>query len=325
MNYTLHQLQVFLKIVETKSITKASKELFLTQPAVSIQLKNFQDQFEIPLIEIIGKQVQITDFGLEIAKMAEVIVNEMYAINYKTLAFKGILSGRLKIAIVSTGKYIMPFFLVDYLRKNEGIDLTMDVTNKTKVLESLEKGEVDFALVSLLPKTMKVEEEVLLNNELYFIGNLEKSFDSKVYSKSIFNELPIIYRETGSGTRVVMENFFEQSKVTVKKKLELTSNEAVKQAIIAGLGYSIMPLIGIHQELIDQKLQIIPVQGLPVTSKWRLIWLKNKKLSPVAEDYLNYLRLNKKDLVFKNFDWINEFESLAIVLFYLYVINEICF
>lgn len=306
MNYTLHQLQIFLKIVETKSITKASQELFLTQPAISIQLKNFQNQFEIPLTQVLGKQIYITDFGKEIALIAERIINEVNAINYKTSAFKGNLSGRLKIAIVSTGNYIMPFFLTDFLRKHQGIDFTMDVTNKSKVLESLEKGDVDFALVSLLPKLLKVEEEVLLSNDLYLIGNLEKVFESKLYSKSIFDDLPLIYREVGSGTRKVMENFFEQSKVNVRKKIELTSNEAVKQAIIAGLGYSIMPLIGVHQELIDQKLQIIPVNGLPIKSSWRLIWLKNKKHSPVAASYLEHIKQNKQNVLAKSFSWLND-------------------
>eukprot|EP01136_Pigoraptor_vietnamica_P038881 Opistho-1_new@108796 len=124
MNYTLHQLQVFLKVVETKSITKAAVELFLTQPAVSIQLRNFQDQFDIPLINVIGKQVYITDFGLEIAQIAERIINEVNTINSKSLSYKGILVGRLKLAIVSTGKYIMPYFLTDFLKLHSGISLS---------------------------------------------------------------------------------------------------------------------------------------------------------------------------------------------------------
>ena len=118
MQYTLNQLQIFLKISQTNSITKAAEELFLTQPAVSIQLKNFQNQFQIPLTEVVGRQLFITDFGKEIAAAAENIINEVYAINYKTLAYKGQLSGRLKISIVSTGKYIMPYFLSGFLKQN---------------------------------------------------------------------------------------------------------------------------------------------------------------------------------------------------------------
>ena len=144
MNYTLHQLQVFLKVTQTKSITKAAEELHLTQPAVSIQLRNFQDQFEIPLTEIIGRQLYVTDFGKEIAIAANTILDEVYAINYKTMAFKGQLSGRLKLAVVSTGKYVIPYFLSGFLKNNASVELEMDVNNKTKVIKALKNNEVDF-------------------------------------------------------------------------------------------------------------------------------------------------------------------------------------
>ncbi|CAN5244225.1 LysR family transcriptional regulator [soil metagenome] len=309
MNYTLHQLQVFLKIVETKSITKAANQLFLTQPAVSIQLKNFQDQFDIALTEVIGKQLYVTDFGKEIAGMAERIIQEVEAINYRTQSYKGILSGRLKLAIVSTGKYIMPYFLTGFIKENQAVDLTMDVTNKAMVISSLENNEIDFALVSLLPDKLQVEEEILLENQLYLVGNMEGKFANKKHKRVIFDTLPMIYREPGSGTRSVMENFLEKSRITVKKKMELTSNEAVKQAVIAGLGYSIMPLIGIHGELVTRTLQIIPVEGLPAKSTWRLIWLKNKKLSPIALAFLDYIRKNKVEILYNNFDWVKEFNK----------------
>ncbi|MBC7556754.1 MAG: LysR family transcriptional regulator, partial [Chryseobacterium sp.] len=169
MNYTLNQLRIFLKVVQTQSVTKASEELHLTQPAVSIQLKNFQDQFEIPLTEVVGRKIYITDFGLEIAEAAENIINQVYAINYKTLAFKGQLAGRLKLSVVSTGKYVMPFFLANFIKEHSGVELLMDVTNKIKVIESLENNEVDFALVSILPTTLNIEKLDLLQNKLYLV------------------------------------------------------------------------------------------------------------------------------------------------------------
>ena len=144
MNYTLHQLQLFLKIVDKKSITKAAEELHLTQPAVSIQLKNFQNQFDIPLTEVVGRQLFITDFGLEIAQIAERILHEVATINYKTLAFKGIVSGKLKIGIVSTGKYIMPYFLSDFIELYSQIDLNIDVSNRKSVLESYTTPQARF-------------------------------------------------------------------------------------------------------------------------------------------------------------------------------------
>jgi LysR family transcriptional regulator, low CO2-responsive transcriptional regulator len=307
MQYTLNQLQIFLKISETKSITKAAEELFLTQPAVSIQLKNFQNQFQIPLTEIVGRQLFVTDFGKEIAIAAEKILNEVYAINYKTLAYKGILSGRLKISIVSTGKYIMPHFLSGFLKQNPEIELHLDVTNKSKVIESLENNEVDFSLVSVLPEKLAIDKVELMPNKLYLIGNGDKKFKRKPYDKSLFDEIQLIYREKGSGTRLVMERYIEKNNLPVHKKMELTSNEAVKQAVIAGIGYSIMPIIGLKNELIQKELQIIPLKNFPIKSTWHLIWMKNKNLSPVASSFLSYVKKEKQNIIQSKFDWCNEF------------------
>lgn len=236
MNYTLHQLQIFLKITENQSITKASQELHLTQPAVSIQLKNFQEQFSIPLTEIVGRKLFVTEFGKEIAQAAQKILNEVYAINYKTMAYQGELSGRLKISVVSTGKYVMPYFLSEFMKQNAGVDLLMDVTNKSRVVETLELNEVDFALVSVLPKKLKIERVELMENKLFFVGGNQLKFNKAPSKKTLFEDLPLIYREQGSATRNAMENFILKNKFPVRKKIELTSNEAVKQAVISGLG-----------------------------------------------------------------------------------------
>lgn len=307
MNYTLNQLQIFLKIVQTQSVTKAAEELHLTQPAVSIQLKNFQEQFDIPLTEVVGRKIYITEFGHEIAEAAENIINQVHAINYKTLAYKGQLSGRLKISVVSTGKYVMPFFLAEFMKKNSGVELMMDVTNKNKVIESLENNEVDFALVSILPNTLNIEHLDLLQNKLYLVGKKEKKRKETKSSIELFNDLPLIFREKGSGTRQTMEKFFEQKNITVHKKMELTSNEAVKQSLLAGLGYSIMPLIGIKNELHNDELAIIPVKGLPIKTTWRLIWLKGKQHAPVAKSFLAYLKKEKGQIVQEKFSWYEQY------------------
>ena len=307
MHYTLHQLQVFSKVVELKSITKAAEALHLTQPAVSIQLKNLQDQFEIPLTEVVGRKLHVTDFGMEIADAAEQIINQVYAINYKTLAYKGQLTGRLKLSVVSTGKYVMPNFLTDFMQQHTGIELMMDVTNKNKVVESLENNEVDFALVSILPDGLNIDKLDLLQNKLYLVGNTKTKFKKDVKAKEIFKDLPLIFREKGSGTRQTMERFFEQHKISVLKKMELTSNEAVKQALLAGLGYSIMPLIGIRNELQNKDLQIIPIPSLPIKTIWRLIWLKGKKHSPVSVSFLDYLKKERLKIVQDKFSWYEQY------------------
>lgn len=307
MNYTLHQLQVFLKVVQNQSITKAAEELFLTQPAVSIQLKNFQDQFPIPLTEIVGRRLYVTDFGREIAETAEKIIQEAEAINYKTLAFKGILAGRLKISVVSTGKYVMPYFLSDFMNAYNGVDLIMDVTNKSRVVKTLEQNEVDFALVSVIPEHLKLNRLELMENKLFLISGNTIEIPKGISKRQIFEDYPLIFREEGSATRNAMEAYMKKHKYTTRKKIELTSNEALKQAVTAGLGCSIMPLIGIKNSLKNKDLQIIPVDDLPIITHWNLVWLKSKNLSPTAQAFLKYLQGKKDQIITDTFDWFKEY------------------
>lgn len=306
MHYTLNQLKIFLKVVQLESVTKAADELFLTQPAVSIQLKNLQDQFPIPLTEVLGRRIYITDFGREIAAAAEQILEQVHAIDFKTAAYKGLLTGRLKISIVSTAKYVMPYFLTDFMNLHPEVKLQMDVTNKQKVIESLENNDVDFALVSLLPTKLKVEKIDLLPNKLFLVGKAGAVFKEKQSVKQIFENLPLIFREEGSGTRQTVENFIENQSLNVIKRMELSTNEAVKQAILAGLGYSIMPLIGLRNELETGKLQIIPCAGLPIITEWQLIWREGKKHSPVSEAFLTYLKIHKTEIAESHFNWFSE-------------------
>ena len=295
MNYTLHHLQVFLEVVRQKSITKAAEELFMTQPALSIQLKNFQNQFDIPLTEVIGRKLHVTDFGLSIAELAETVLKEADAIKYKTKEYGGLFAGKLRISSASTGKYVIPFFLSPFLQKHKGIDLILDVTNKIKTISSLKKNEIDFALVSVVPDELDVYEETIIENRLYLVGN----------TKSYKKDLPFIFREEGSATRLAMDNYLKLGKQ--RKRLELTSNEAVKQAVIAGLGYSLIPLIGIKNELLNEEVHIIKSKGLPIITNWRLIWLKNKKLSPVAQEFLNFLQVQKEQIINTYFNWYMDY------------------
>jgi DNA-binding transcriptional LysR family regulator len=303
MNYTLHQLQVFLKVTQTQSITKAAEALHLTQPAVSIQLRNFQDQFDIPLTEIVGRKLYVTEFGKEIAAAAEKIVDQIHAINYKTASFKGQLTGRLKISVVSTGKYVMPYFLAKFMKANPGVELKLDVTNKAMVINSLDENEVDFSLVSILPESMQVDAISLMENKLYLVADKNFELERDIHSKDIFERITLIFREQGSGTRLTLERFLRSNNISVRRKMELTSNEAVKQAIIAGLGCSVMPLIGIKNELKDGDLKIIPVEDLPIVTNWNLIYLKNKRFSPVAESFLSFLNKEKDNIIKEHFSW----------------------
>jgi DNA-binding transcriptional LysR family regulator len=307
MHYTLHQLQIFQTISQHKSITKASEELHLTQPAVSIQLKKFQEQFSIPLTEVVGRQLYITDFGMEIAQAAEKILNEVEAINYKTMAYRGELAGKIKISVVSTGKYVMPYFLSGFTWEHKGVDLVMDVTNKARVIESLEANEVDFALVSVIPDNLKVNRIELMENKLYLVGGSRLMDRGRVKPQRIFSDYPLLYREQGSATRNAMETFIRKKNLPTYKQMTLTSNEALKQAVIAGLGYSIMPIIGLKNALHNKEIRIIPFKGLPIATHWNLIWLKSKNLSPTAVAFLDYLEAHKSDIIEESFDWFGAY------------------
>ncbi len=301
MNYTLHQLRVFYEIAENQSITRASEVLFLSQPAVSIQLKKFQDQFDIPLTEVIGRQLYVTDFGKEIALAAKTILDQAEEIRYKTLAYQGELVGQLKISVVSTAKYVMPYFLSGFLRKHKGVDLIMDVTNKSTVLASLDKNTADFTMMSVLPDSKQIEHLALMKNKLFLVASPRLIKEEGITEQNALQRLPLIFREPGSATRNAMENFLTQNKIFAQKKIELTSNEAVKQAMIAGLGCSITPLIGIRNELKRGDLKILNLPELPIISNWYLAWLKDKKFSPAASAYLAYVEQEKDQIIREQF------------------------
>ena len=306
----MSQLQIFVKVVELQSVTKASEALHLTQPAVSIQLKKFQEQFEIPLTETIGRQLFITDFGLEISEVAKDILSKVEEINHKTHAFKGLLTGKLTVSVVSTGKYVMPYFLTDFINKHPAVQLAMDVTNKASVVESLKNNAVDFSLVSVLPDNLRVEKIDLIQNRLYLVGSPFKVAEKSKYTYRVFRDMPLIFREKGSGTRRTIEEFLQKNKLPMKVQMALTSNEAVKQAVIAGLGFAILPLIGIRNELMSGDLQIIPLRGFPIKSTWSMVWPHGKQHSPVTRAFIAHLKENKKEITQTWFEWYERDEVL---------------
>lgn len=305
MNYTLNQLNIFLKVVQNESITKAAQELFLSQPAVSIQLKNFQDQFDIPLTQVVNRKLYVTDFGREVAYTAEKILNEVNEMNFKTATFKGRISGTLKVSVVSTGKYVIPYLLTDFLQKHPDIDLQIDVSNKSKITSDLINNTVDVSLLSTLPEALNVERISLMANCLHLV-----SAQPMTHIKSIKNlpeDLPFIFREEGSATRKAMEDYIQKNGLSVKKKLVLTSNEAVKQAVKANIGISIMPVIGIRNELNYGQLFSLPLEGLPIVSEWNLVWIKGKRMFPAAQAFIDYLRFEKETIIKNHFAWVDEY------------------
>lgn len=307
MNVTLRQLVIFLKVVDLKSITRAAEELHLSQPAVSIQLKKLQEQFDEPLTQLNGRQLEITPFGHDIADSARRVAAEMEEISYKTERFRGKIAGRLHLSVASTAKYVMPYFLAGFMREHPAVDLTMNVTNKRLVVRSLEDNEVDFSLVSVLPTRPQLERRELIENKLLLVARRGLISPQDATLPRLVANYPLLFREPGSATRDAMEDYLKGQDLPAVKRIELTSNEAVKQAILAGLGISIVPLIGLKDQLAAGELDIIPLPALPIVTHWNLVWRSDKKLSPVAAAYLDYVEQNKAAIAATEFAWIKAY------------------
>ena len=301
MNYTLHQLKIFLKVAEYGSVTKAAEALHLTQPAVSIQLRKLQDQFEIPLTEVIGRQLYITDFGKQIAEVCTRIIQEAEVMKTTVDQYKGLVTGKIRIAVVSTGKYVIPYFLRGFMDRHPRVEIMIDVSNRERVMAGLVRNESDFSLVSVLPESIPVNQISLMENHLHLIGS--SRFDGLIMTIDKLNELTLIFREQGSATRNAMEHFLKQHGIKTHKQMELVSNEAVKQAVNAGLGFSIMPLIGLRNELMSGSLKIFPIEGLPITTKWNLIYNVGKKMTPATSALMKYIETHKREVYQTYFDW----------------------
>ncbi|WP_454245322.1 LysR substrate-binding domain-containing protein [Psychroflexus sp. MBR-150] len=216
--------------------------------------------------------------------------------------------GQLKISVVSTGKYVMPYFLNEFVNEHPGIELNMDVTNKLKVVKSIEENAVDFALVSTLPSHIDVKREPLMPNTLVWVANQDFDFKYKDNLNAL-KKVPLIFREYDPATRYAMETYMKNNNFPAGKRLELTSNEAVKQAVIVGLGVSLMPIIGLKNALLNNIAKVVPSKKCPITTEWNLIWLKNKKLSPVAQSYIDFVKQEKQKIIESKFNWYENYIS----------------
>ena len=309
MNFTLNQLLIFVRVCETGSITKASELLHMTQPAVSIQLKNLQSQFDIPLTETVGKKIHITEFGRIMESSARSILLETERIRHLSSEFQNEISGKLHLTAVSTGKYVIPYYIEQFLRQYPRIELQIDVSNKNRVVDSLRSNTTDFGWVSIVPEKISVDKIGLLDNALYLVCGKKFSGLGTRYDKKFMESVPWIFREDGSGTRQWMENYIARRRITIHRKIELTSNEAVKQAVIAGMGISIMPLIGLKNELTAGDVKIIPSQGLPLHSRWHLVWMKGKRHSPAAEAFLRFIKEESVAIQNHSFGWVKHYQN----------------
>lgn len=311
MNFTLHQLKVFLKVAEKDSVTEAAGELNLTQPAVSSQLKLLQNQVGLPLTEVIGRKIHITDTGREFAELAKEILLKTEELDERMTSKKGKVSGKLKLSVVSTGKYFVPPILAEFKKAYPEVKISLDVSKRGESEAALLDYEADFMIATSSSSLDAYSKIDFLPNPLVLTGpaspvDFELPRQGKVNAK-LLKELPFIYRERGSGTRKRMDKFLDQEGIDPDISMELVTNEAVKQLILAGFGVSFLSIYSMRLELEHKELQIIEHSKLPLKGQWSLVWLKGKKHTPATQAFLDFLVKNSDDWVDRLFPWVKEY------------------
>jgi DNA-binding transcriptional LysR family regulator len=288
MSFTLHQLDVFAEVAKQKSMTKAAEKLFMSQPAVSIQVKKLQEHFGVHLFEVIGKELYLTQAGKELYEAQKNISKELRSLEMTFSEIKGMLKGALNIAVVSTAKYFMPYILGAYRSKYENIQISLKVTDRNEVKELLRKNLCDLAVFSELPSDLSLKSVSFLKNPLLMAAAPDHPLVGKKITFRDLKDFPFLIREPGSGTRMVMQALLEKYSIEPEIVMELGTNEAVKQAIMAGIGISLISKYSLTLEESVGKIAILNVEELPFINHWKLVYPKGKRLSPAAENFIEF-------------------------------------
>lgn len=295
---TLHQLRVFEAAARHRSFTRAAEELFLTQPSVSMQVKQLSKVVGMPLFEQVGKRIYLTEAGEELLLTCRDIFERLAQFEMTVANLQGLKQGQLRLTVVTTAKYIIPRLLGVFCQRYPGIDVALHVTNHEGLEDRLNQNLDDLYILSKLPENFEVAHHQFLDNPLVVLASSQHPLaNEKNIAIDHLNNEPFIMREPGSGTRKAVKKMFEEHGVKVKVRLELGSNEAIKQAIAGGLGISVISRHVLALEGSTRKLKILDVQGFPIERYWYVIHPKNKQLSVVAEEFLKYLVEEGKQVV----------------------------
>ena len=307
---TLHQLRVFETVARHGSFTRAAEELSITQPTVSSQVKQLTKTVGLPLFEQIGKSLYLTDAGSELLVTCQDIFEKLGNFEMKVADLKGTKQGQLRLAVITTAKYFIPRLLGSFCQQYPGIDVALKVTNHQEVQERMLNNKDDLYIVSQPPQDIDLQYQSFLDNPLVVVAKKDHPLANK---KNIpiqcLNDQPFIMREQGSGTRVAILELFEQHQVEVKVKLELGSNEAIKQAIAGNLGISILSEHCLISEGKSGELTILDVEHFPIKRRWYVAYLAGKKLSVIAGTFLNYLLEESPKMTFPNSSILSQLSS----------------
>lgn len=291
MNITFRQLQVFEAVARHLSFTNAAEELFLTQPAVSMQVKQLENVVGIPLYEQLGKSIHLTEAGKLMLRYSTEIRNQVNEAEKELDDLKGAEGGLLQIAVASTVNNFAARLLSEFCQQYPRIRVSFDVTNRATLLKKLEANESDLALMGSPPDEMELIGEPFMDNPLVIIAppNHPLVGEKDIPLRKLKND-PLLMREVGSGTRVAMERFFmEKKNFKLTSSIEMNSNEAIKRSVEAGLGLGIVSLHTIELEKELNRLKVLDVRSFPIVRQWYIVYRKGKRLSIAAESFKNFI------------------------------------
>ena len=297
MHLTLQQLKLFESVSRLSSYTRAAEELFLTQPAVSIQIKRLETQAGLPLFEKVGKKIFPTAAGKAMYSASVDILNRVEDLKITIEKLEGTVQGSLQLSVVSTAKYFLPNLLGAFLQQYPDVVPKLKFTNRARVIERLVNNDDDFVIMGKVPEDDSMEAYPFLNNILGIVAPTDHPLANKknIAVAELVNHR-FLNREIGSGTRHVFDQLLEKHGVQIEPYMELGSSEALKQAVMAGLGITVLSLHSVQLELEVNKLTVLDVEGFPLKRRWYAVHLKGRKLSLVARTFLDFI-LEESDRV----------------------------
>lgn len=291
MRITLHQLKVFDTVATHAGFSRASKVLHLTQPTVSMQVKQLADAVGAPLFEQIGKKIFLTEAGAVVQGAARQMFDVVERMETELADLKGLKQGRLKVSVVTTAKYFVPRLLGPFMREYPGIDISLDVGNRSEIVARLTRNEDDLYVMGVPPAGMDIKSHPFVENPIVAIAPVDHPLVGKkrIALARLATE-PFLLREPGSGTRMASERFLKSHGVRLNTRMELGSNEAIKQAVAGGLGLSLLSLHSLKAELARGEVAMLDVAELPIRRSWYIVHRNGKHLSVAARAFFSYLK-----------------------------------
>ena len=298
----LPQLRVFEASARLKSFARAAEELHLAQPTVSVQIKKLSETVGFPLFEQVGKRIYLTDAGQRVFAGCNDVFGALSSLEERLTEMRGLDSGHLQFAVTSTAKYFAPRLLGAFIQRYPGVETSLQVHNRSTLIERLRNNEDDLYLFADPPDREEVMVQAILSNPLVVLARSDHPLagERNIAFSRLANE-PFLIRELGSGTRMVTLKLFEQHGLTPKIRMELSTNEAIREAILAGLGISILSRYTLGLEPEQTKLVCLDVEGFPLESHWHFVYPVGKHLSVAARAFMDFARVEAKNLVLDGF------------------------